>query len=504
MNRAYFIFDSNIQNSRKVCVENIKKEMSQLPFLNSETIMISSREELAKSLSDFKPLKFASDVRLGAAGLLLGTIKLYEKAVANNVDQLIVFEDDFIIGSDFYKNLLSILEERKEFDIISLYAHSNSLEDIEPLKNDNLSSLTIKYNKYNIVPKLFSYVISTQGMKKFLDYAYSSTLDPVDMVLLSTPPFRIDSYVINPTVISMGSIDNVLNSGHAIEELSNISRTEYVRLEDWYKKENLTMIDKSLIVESQTKNGYIAYYKNDLAFVNHLQQENAIFETGIVMNHLANIVKASKVIIDGGAHAGSHTTLYKSINPNVVVHAFEPQLKMFELLSHNVKQNNFNNVFLYNLALANKALATRMGTSVSDVYYDENHEYMRLENGELYESVYTNVSYGDDNIFNLGGLGFGEDGEEVSTITIDSLRLNQCNFIKLDLEGAEPLALSGAMETIKKFHPTILFEHNHHQLSDEMYKHFGASKKTSFEILSELGYIITPIGDDNYLAKYVK
>jgi FkbM family methyltransferase len=261
-------------------------------------------------------------------------------------------------------------------------------------------------------------------------------------------------------------------------------------------------MDKSLIVEAETKNGYIAYYKNDLAFVNHLQRDDPIFETHIVMDYLADIVRESKVIIDGGAHAGSHTILYKSINPDVVVHAFEPQLKMFELLSHNVKQNNFDNVFLHNVALANKPSVTRMGTSVTDVYYDENYEYVRLDNGELHEAVYTNISYGDDNIFNLGGLGFGDDGEEVETITIDSLNLDKCDFIKLDIEGAEPLALSGAMETIKKFHPVILFEHNHHQLSDKLYEDFGESRKTSFEILNSLGYTIAPVGSDNYLAKH--
>jgi FkbM family methyltransferase len=262
------------------------------------------------------------------------------------------------------------------------------------------------------------------------------------------------------------------------------------------------VIDKSLIVEAETKNGYISYYKNDLAFVNHLQRENPIFETDLVMNYLSQIVKSAEVIIDGGAHAGSHTILYKSINPDVTVHAFEPQSKMFDLLSHNVKQNNFNNVFLHNLALANKPSVTKMATSVADVYYDENHEYVRLENGDLHEAIFTDISYGDDNVFNLGGLGFGEDGEEVSTVTIDSLNLSRCDFIKLDLEGAEPLALSGATETIKKFYPTILFEHNHHQLSDDIYKHFEASKKTSFEILFLLGYTITPVGSDNYLAKY--
>jgi FkbM family methyltransferase len=260
------------------------------------------------------------------------------------------------------------------------------------------------------------------------------------------------------------------------------------------------MIDKNLIIEAKTKNGYISYYKNDIAFVNYLHKEDAIFETDLVMEHLLGIIKKSQVIVDGGAHAGSHTILYKSINPEAEVHAFEPQLKMFELLSYNIEQNNFNTVFLYNLALANKEFSTSLTTSVSDIHLNKNQEHARLENGELHKTVYDSISYGGESAFNLGGIGFGKGGEQISTVTIDSLNLQNCNFIKLDLEGAEPLALSGAIETIKKFYPAILFEHNYQQLSDELYQDFGASKKTSFEILFSLGYTISPVGIDNYLA----
>jgi hypothetical protein len=233
MKIAYFIFDSNIQEDRKLCVKNIKKEMSDVLFLQSKTIMISSKKDLKKSLLEFRPLDFHSCVRLGAAGLLLGTIKLYENAIDNDIDNLIVFEDDFIISSDFYKKILSILEERKSFDIISLYAHLNSLKDFDLLenkllKNNHVSDLTIKHEEYGITPKLFSYVISSQGMKKFLDFAYSTAIKPVDLVLLGSPIPEMNTYVINPKVISMGTINNITDSGFAIKSLSNISRTKFV------------------------------------------------------------------------------------------------------------------------------------------------------------------------------------------------------------------------------------------------------------------------------------
>lgn len=41
---------------------------------------------------------------------------------------------------------------------------------------------------------------------------------------------------------------------------------------------------------------------------------------------------------------------------------------------------------------------------------------------------------------------------------IDDLDLLVCDFIQLDIEGAEPLAVAGAMETIRRCRPTIMIE----------------------------------------------
>lgn len=47
---------------------------------------------------------------------------------------------------------------------------------------------------------------------------------------------------------------------------------------------------------------------------------------------------------------------------------------------------------------------------------------------------------------------------EVPVITIDSLKLEACDGLWLDLEGSELFALQGAVETIKRFGPTIRIE----------------------------------------------
>lgn len=49
-------------------------------------------------------------------------------------------------------------------------------------------------------------------------------------------------------------------------------------------------------------------------------------------------------------------------------------------------------------------------------------------------------------------------GDDVPAMTIDGLGLESCGFIKLDLEGAELLALRGAEQTVERFRPVLLIE----------------------------------------------
>ena len=74
-------------------------------------------------------------------------------------------------------------------------------------------------------------------------------------------------------------------------------------------------------------------------------------------------------------------------------------------------------------------------------------------------------------------------------ITIDSLNLVKCDFIKIDVEGAEWECLAGATETIKKFHPVIILE-------------TWNSKKNMVKLnkyCNEYGYSFEYLKGDNYL-----
>ena len=64
----------------------------------------------------------------------------------------------------------------------------------------------------------------------------------------------------------------------------------------------------------------------------------------------------------------------------------------------------------------------------------------------------------DRYVGNCGAHQLGDAGQ-YPVITIDSLKLQSCGLIYLDIEGFEPLALEGAEQTILRHRPVIGIEH---------------------------------------------
>jgi hypothetical protein len=71
---------------------------------------------------------------------------------------------------------------------------------------------------------------------------------------------------------------------------------------------------------------------------------------------------------------------------------------------------------------------------------------------------------------------------KVEAVTIDSLELEACDFIKLDLEGCEGLAIKGARKTIKKFRPLLVIEFN------GLMRKFGGTEDQIIKMLTKMGY----------------
>ena len=145
----------------------------------------------------------------------------------------------------------------------------------------------------------------------------------------------------------------------------------------------------------------------------------------------SQIIRRGDIIVEVGANIGSHTVhLAQLVGEDGKVYAFEPQRLVFQLLAGNMAMNNLNNVYCMQNCVADKHGVAKV--PVLDV---------------------TKVQ-------NWGGLSLNEgyEGEDVETITLDSLNLSRCDFLKIDAEGMEEQVLKGAEHLIDTCQPIIYTE----------------------------------------------
>ena len=185
--------------------------------------------------------------------------------------------------------------------------------------------------------------------------------------------------------------------------------------------------------------------------------------------HLADFIRRvlqpGMVAIDVGANVGRHMlTMSRLVGAEGHVYAFEPNSENCRALMLNIRENDLANVELIPVALSDRVGAV----------------------------VFTQAIGG-----NGGFLYFVEDPilhpncSVVPTIPLDQLiDPARLDFIKVDVEGAEHLVISGALELIRKHRPVIVTEFSVDMLS-------GASRVAPRDYLQrylDLGYRAQTLG----------
>lgn len=151
-------------------------------------------------------------------------------------------------------------------------------------------------------------------------------------------------------------------------------------------------------------------------------------------------IKPSMTIIDIGANLGYYTAIASRLaGERGLVVAFEPEPNFFKLLSRNIRRNGLKNVINFELAIAEKNGLTNLYLS------NENKGHNSLINSEeLKNSV------------------------QVKTTTLDdflaSQKITKVDMIKMDVEGAEILALEGMRNTLIKHRPLLFLEFSPHSI----------------------------------------
>ena len=147
---------------------------------------------------------------------------------------------------------------------------------------------------------------------------------------------------------------------------------------------------------------------------------------------LRRFLAPGSVFVDIGANVGWHTALASAIvGDRGLVYAIEPNPDNARLIAHTIDRNHLSNVRLVPLALGESTGFAAYRSAIGS-----NGGFLGLEESS---SIDPNVTI-------------------VPTIRFDDLDIARVDVIKIDVEGAEPIVLRGARETIERDHPVIVFE----------------------------------------------
>jgi len=149
-------------------------------------------------------------------------------------------------------------------------------------------------------------------------------------------------------------------------------------------------------------------------------------------------LKPGDVVVDAGAHIGFFTMQMASlVGPGGRVYAFEPCDTNAELLERSIRENHFEDRIVFQRA----ALGAASGAAVLTF---------------AVETLNTGGAY----LLRDGTAALaGNVARKVAVVALDEAHLARpVRFIKLDVEGAEPLVLEGAERILARDRPLILSE----------------------------------------------
>ncbi len=178
-------------------------------------------------------------------------------------------------------------------------------------------------------------------------------------------------------------------------------------------------------------------------------------------------LKEGMTVVDIGANLGYFTVIAAGkVGPSGKVFSYEPDPRNFDLLKENISANGFGNVTAFPVALSDRAGKRKL-------FFGDNQ---------------CTHSFGDK-------IGHGR-FESVTTDTLDdslkALGSPKIDVIKMDIEGAEPIALEGMTETIARSQKlTMIFEFHPNAI-----KRLGYLPLKFLEKIKELGFSLSVMDED--------
>ena len=207
-----------------------------------------------------------------------------------------------------------------------------------------------------------------------------------------------------------------------------------------YSSTKILRVDKTLLLEIHvpSHNYHIHCPLNKEDFIVMTKHEEEII--GLFRP------KEGDTVVDVGAHMGRYTiTSSKSVGASGKVIAVEAHPYNFRILQHNLRLNKLKNVSALNRAVYSKKARLKLYLPDEDLGYTMHHSlmtnYLASKYSKEIERRYIEVEADTlDNLLKIRGI-------------------NEVNWIKIDVEGAEYEVLRGAKEILSTNKPiSILVE----------------------------------------------
>lgn len=186
----------------------------------------------------------------------------------------------------------------------------------------------------------------------------------------------------------------------------------------------------------------------DVFMVNELKDDGT-YQASHLHAALAYVTDLS-CAIDGGAHIGTWSKIMSGRFQRVI--AVEPSPDTFEALSANMQRFGCLNVEPRNLALGAAAGAVSM-------HIDARAEQMQNT-----------------------GARYVKPGGSIPMEAIDAWELPSLGLLKLDVEGSEVAALTGARVTLLRCQPIVVFENKN------LWSRYGIARDAPQHFLRSVGY----------------
>jgi FkbM family methyltransferase len=201
-------------------------------------------------------------------------------------------------------------------------------------------------------------------------------------------------------------------------------------------------------------------------------REGRVYDAYVV-DALRPYIKPGSTVVDLGACYGQMSVIFSSLVWTLgKVVAVEANKDLFEIVEHNLKENNC-------------------------VQAQAIHAAAWYKSGDVLKFPNANLNHPQYKCYGCWGLAaapiFGS--HDVPALAVDDLHLGDVSAIKVDVQGADLHAMRGCVETIWRCRPAIIYE-----IEPQLTEALGTPVQAYDEFVKSINYVVAKqFGNWNFL-----